>query len=914
MIRSGVRRFFRLALRRDDVIARNVDDEIRTHLVLRAEQLEREGFPLEAAREEAVRRFGPVDAARRGLQARARRRERTLGFREWLEDVRQDVRYALRGLRREPLFTAFVVATLALGIGANAAMFGVADRLLLHGPERIVDAARVMRVYEHGRVPGQGDFTGGVVGYVMYDALAHGAHSFAGVAAYVASPDRHAVLGHGADAMLIQQGEATAGLFPLLGVTPALGRFFTSAEDSTAGAARVAVLGYGLWRRVYGGDRAVLGKTILLGDLPYTIVGVAPDGFTGPQFTRVDVWLPASLHVSMMTDDWTHTWHAQWLHIVARLKPGVTPRQASVDATAAYRHAYTGGDKDDAAADLFVAPLSYSDDGREPTEVSVSRWLVGVAFIVLLIACSNVVNLLLARAVRRRREVAVRLALGAARRRLVQLLLTESMTLALLGGSAGLAVAWGTARLMRSIFLSDVEWTSSPVSGRVLAVSAGLTLIVGIIVGLVPALRSSRADLTASLKSGVREGGPQGTRLRTALTVAQAALSVVLLAGAGLFIRSLSNVRAVDLGIEPSRVVVVSARWPRAFSSGTFNQATLTAQQARTASVYARALDAVRRMPRVERASLSIGLPFESSFSGTIRVSGLDSIPPMSGGYPQLSAVGPDYFQTVGTPLLRGRAFTPTDRAGSEPVTIVSDRMARVLWPGRAAIGQCIFTGPLRDSLTTCMRIVGVVGDVHRSRLKEAPGTHYYIPIGQERGIGGTALVVRPRGNPATVIPDIRRALETLDPTIEYVDAATLQRDVDPQVRPWRLGATVFGLMGTLALLVAAMGLYSVMSYLVAQRAHELGVRIALGAQARDIVALVVRGGAAMAALGVVIGVGLALAAGRFIEPLLFETSPHDVGVLAGVSFTLFVVALLASAVPALRAKATDPMEALRAE
>ena len=340
-------------------------------------------------------------------------------------------------MRREPLFAGFVIATLALGIGANAAMFGIVDRLLLRGPEHITDASRVMRVYLHERAPGQGEFSTPDFGYVMYSALKENAHSFDGVAAYVARPHSQTVLGHGADAEIIQQGQATADLFPMLGVKPALGRFFSADEDRVVGAQRVAVIGYGLWQRVYNGDRNVLGKSILLRDIPYAIIGVAPKGFTGPQLGKVDVWLPMSLHVSMQTTDWSHTWNAQWLGIVTRLKPGVTREQAALDATAAFRHAYTGGDKNDGAADIFVAPLSYNDEGKESTEVTVSRWLVGVAFIVLLIACSNVVNLLLARAVRRKREVAVRLALGAARRRLVQLLLTESLMLAALGGVAG---------------------------------------------------------------------------------------------------------------------------------------------------------------------------------------------------------------------------------------------------------------------------------------------------------------------------------------------------------------------------------------------------------------------------------------------------------------------------------------------
>jgi len=914
VIRPGIRKFFRIALRRGDVILRSVDDEIRAHLDLRAEQLVREGYTPDAARAEAERRFGSVDDARRDLQQHAHHRERTMQFRERMEALGQDVRYAARGLRREPLFAGFVIATLALGIGANAAMFGVADRLLLRGPEHIVASDRVMRVYLQEVVPGEGEFSGNTFGYVMYDVLAHGAHTFDAVAAYVASPHNQTILGHGAGARIIQQGQATASLFPLLGVRPALGRFFTADEDSRLGAQRVAVISYALWQSDFAGSGSVLGKSVLLRDVPYTIVGVAPQGFTGPQLAKVDVWLPASLHVTMSSgrEDWSRTWHAQWMEVVVRLKPGITREQAAVDATAAYRHGYTGGDKVDAGADLFVAPLSYNDDGKESTEVSVSRWLIGVAFVVLLIACSNVVNLLLARAVRRRREVAVRLALGAGRRRLLQLLLTESLMLAALGGAAGLAVAWITAQFMRGVLLSDVEWTSSPVDGRVLAVTAAIALGVGIITGLVPALRASRPDLTASLKSGVREGGVRGARLRAALSVAQAALSIVLLAGAGLFMKSLASLRALDLGMRPASMLVVSPRWP-AIAAG--DSAAQAAERARRERVLVDALARVHALPGIDVASLVVGLPFRSGYQQFLRVPGWDSVPHLpGGGDASISAVTSDYFAAAGTRVLGGRAFTPEDRSGSEPVAIVSDIMARTLWPKGDAIGQCLYTSPARADNPPCARIVGIVADVHRFRLREKPSMHYYVPYGQERGMGGTYIVLRPHGDPSSVIPEVRALVQGMDPTIEFVDASTLQSDIDPEMRPWQLGANVFGMMGMLALLVAAVGLYSVMSYLVAQRTHELGVRIALGASSRNIVAIVLRSSVGMTLIGVAIGLGLSLAAGRFIEPLLYATSPRDAGVFGGVCAAMLAVAVMAAVIPAMRAKRTDPMEALRSE
>ena len=906
MIRPGIRRLFRLALRRADLVTDQVDDEIRLHLALRAEQLERvAGLSPGAARAEAERRFGAIDS----LQQAANRREQTMRVREWVEEFGQDIRYALRGLRREPLVATVVIATLALGIGANAAMFGVVDRLLLRGPAHVVDADRVMRVYSTETTTQFGAYTTSSLGYVSYVNLRDAARSFDGVAAY--SINNESTVGRGDDTQRATTGYATGDLFAVLGVRPEVGRFYTLADDRIKDPEPVAVLGYGLWQRRYGGDRGVIGQSIVAGGVSFAIVGVAPRGFTGPELARVDIWIPMSVHSQHVTDDWPHAWDAQWMQVIARLKPGITREQATADATAAHRRLYNGRDPATATAAISVAPLTFNDSGKESTEVTVARWLVGVSVIVLLIACSNVVNLLLARAVRRRREVAVRLALGAGRGRLVRLLLTESVLLATAGGLAGLAVAYVTGRLVRDVLLPNVEWTSWPVDGRVLALSAIVALATGLIVGLAPALQASRPNLNADLKSGAREGGSHRAQLRGVLTVAQAALSVVLLVGAGLFVRSLSNVRSLDLGIQPDRVVVASVRWPSRENLPT--AAEKDREDARVKAFYRTAATRLGHVAGVESAALSVGLPFRSSFTVRLRVPGRDSVPQLKSGGPFVSAVTSDYFTTVGTRLLRGRAFTDADRAGSEPVAIVSQLMATLVWPGRDAIGECLVIGG--DSTNkTCARIVGVAADAHTFQLRELPSMHYYVPLGQEQEIGGTTILIRPRGDAAAAIAAVRAMTKSLDPSIQYVNAELLQTAIDPQVRPWQLGASVFSLFGVLALVVAAIGLYSVMAYLVAQRTHEIGVRIALGARSGDIMGLVLRNGVGMAAVGVAIGVGLAMLAGRYVETLLFEISPRDPVVIGGVAAALLAVAVLASWLPAVRARGVDPMEALRAE
>ena len=906
----GFRKLFRLEVHRPEVTRSEVDAEIEAHLEQRVEALIRSGLSPEAARAEAERRFGMASGGRDRLQQSAGRRERTARIREWLDALRQDVRYAGRGLRREPLFTGFVVATLALGIGANAAMFGVVDRLLVRGPEHIADPARVMRVLQTVRPAGQDEQTAASFGYISYDLLKHNTRSFAGVAAYSVNPNGM-TYGRGAEAEQLNFGFATSDFFGLLGVQPALGRFYSAEEDRTSGGEHVVVLGWAFWQRVLGADRGVLGRQITLSDESYTIVGVAPRGFTGPGFARVDVWIPFSVRSVRTSSDWTRTWNSQWHRIVVRLKPGVSPADAGSDATAAYRHGYTGSDSAEAHSRLSLAPLSYNNQGRETPEIAISRWLLGVALVVLLIAVSNVVNLLLARAVRRQREVAVRLALGSGRGRLLRLLCTESLLLAGLGALAGLGLALVGGRLIRSLLLPGIEWPDSPVDSRVLLLTTAVALTVGLVVGLVPALRSSRPDLNGALKAGIREGGAQKSRLRAALTVAQAAMSILLLVGAGLFVRSLARVRALDLGLQPDRVLVVTARWP-ATPRGDTTGARL-AREHQTA-LYQEALVAARALPDVEHASLALGLAFQSSFGQFLRVPGWDSIPPLKGGNPHVSAVTSGYFETVGTPVLRGRSFSDADRAGSEPVAMVNETMATTLWPGKDPIGDCLYTGSSLAKATRCFRIVGVVGDSRRFELQEPPGMHYYIPLGQEEGFCCAALLVRPRGAAPASSGTMRALMARLDPGISYISVATLQQSLDPQIRPWKLGASMFTLMGALALVVAALGLYSVMSYLVAQRTHEIGVRIALGARGGSIIRLIVRTSLGLALAGVAIGLVLALWAGRFIQPLLFQTSPRDPVVLGGVAAVLLATALLASVLPAWRARRVNPMEALREE
>jgi predicted permease len=770
-----------------------------------------------------------------------------------------------------------------------------------------------VRVYATTQPPGMREFTTSGFGYVTYDLLRRGSQTLDGVATYAIND---VVLGGGSDARSVKVAYASADLFPLLGVQPARGRFFTAIEDATTGASRVVVLSDGAWKSWLGGAADALGRTLVLGGETFTVVGVAPPGFTGPQFNRVDAWIPGSLFGARITANWTTAWGAQWLQIVGRLKPGVTFEQAGLDATAIHRRGYTGDDVTDRTARFTVASLRANESGAESMDVRILRWLTGVSALVLLIACANIANLLLARGLRRSREVAIRAALGAGRLRLVRLLLLESLLLAAGGAVLGLGVAYQLGSAARSLLFPAVEWTAAPVNVRMLAASMAIAIVTGLLMGIVPALRSTRARLTDALKTGAREGGGRRSALRSGLTVAQAALSVVLLVGAGLFVHSLWKAYTIDFGFDPDRVTVIEITRSNVgqFPEGSARDA----ERARRRMFYADVLERVRHVPGVERASIANGMPFGNRFSLELRASEAPTIPRLPGGGPGLSAVSHGYFETMGTAVMQGRAFTSADGAGTEPVAIVSRLMAETIWPGRDPLNKCLYIGvgtpgppPVPPP---CARVVGVAQNTYRSRLREDPVMHYYIPAGQEVGFGGAVLLVRTSDTSGATMAAVRTLLTDLDSTIRYVRADTIRARIDPQMRPWKLGATVFAVSGLLALVVAAIGMYSVLSYLIAGRRHEIGVRLALGARTSDILRLVFGNSVAMAVAGVVIGEAIAVSLGGFVAPLLFATSPRDPIVFVGVGVVLVTVALLATLGPARLARRVSAMEALRVE
>ena len=449
--------------------------------------------------------------------------------------------------------------------------------------------------------------------------------------------------------------------------------------------------------------------------------------------------------------------------------------------------------------------------------------------------------------------------------------------------------------------------------------SLAIVLVAGLLIGLVPAWRAGRTDAATALKSGDHDGDRSRSALRGVLMLSQSALAMLLLIGAGLFVRSLSRVRSIDLGLQPDRVVALSLRWrPRPEGANQAaadrRRADSTEDRRRTDAVRS-GIARLRALPGVEHVAAAGGMPFGNSVGTSISIPGMDSLPHLKGDifpYPSFNSVSSDYFATLGTRLLQGRVFTDADREGSESVVVVGAAMARALWPAENALNKCIHIG---GPTKPCSRVVGVVQDARRSQIQEGPLMQYYIPLGQGAGARANPdVLVRPRGDPVAAIAALRAAARQIDPAIRYVDATVLQDLVEPQVRTWRVGALMFSVFAGLAVVVAAVGMFGVVAYLVEQRRYEIGVRIALGARASDVVVLMLRGTVAVTAAGAIIGIGVAIAAGRFVAPLLFDTSAHDPATIIGVGALLLGVATVAAGVPALRARQVDPIMALRSD
>ena len=836
----------------------------------------------------------------------------------YLSDARQDLFYAARSLLRQPGFTVFVILTLALGIGANSAIFGLLDRLLLSPPPYIQDADRVVRLMMGESSAGQ-QFTMPTTSYPTFMDLRNNTRSFASLAATVAGS---MVFGRGADATAIEGAKVSGGYFQLLGVRPEAGRFFGEEEDRPPDGLEVAVLSHAFWQRHFAADRAALGREIILDDRPFVVLGIAPPGFTGDGVKPIDVWVPLSAGMRGSPADWRENRAFNVLGLLARLKPGVAETAARQDATAAYRHGRESDLPDEASQGKIgflpliaaVGPDGLTQEGR------IALWLGGVALAVFLIAVGNVTNLLLLRTARRQHEIAVRLALGMSRGRLARLWVTESLLLAFLGGAVGLLMAHWGGNLARLTLLPDMAPSETLLQPRVFLVTAVTAIIAGLFAGLLPAQQAGATSLAQRLGPSSQARSVRRSTLLSALLLLQTGLSAVLLAGAGLFVASLYNVRNQNLGFTTARTLL--AQVPLGPGG--------KLQGASRDAFYRAGLERLKNLPGVEIAIPVNALPFGPHNVPPISVPGLEGAPGKGTQLPFMNAATPDYFRVMGMTVLRGRGITTADDAKSPLVVVVSDTMARTVWPNEDAIGKCIRIGyvegepPSMEASPSlpCREVVGVVNDARRRSIRQEsiPIMQYYVPYDQVPAppfpdvptISG--LLVRTVGDPRAMITAVQQTLQSIGSDAPYVYVHPYQDLIDPQIRPWRLGATLFSLFGSLALVMAAIGLYGVLAYMVAQRRKEIGIKMALGASSGRVVWGVVGEGLAIALLGLGIGGLVILAMGRWFEPLLFDVTPRDPAVLGTVALTLAAASLLASLIPALRATRVDPTLTLRTE
>ena len=799
-----------------------------------------------------------------------------------------DLRYALRALRRTPGFTAVVVLTLALGIGANSVMFSVINAVLLR-PLPYRDPAALVAVYE-------GDARGGAeartpVAAGNYRDWRDQNRVFSGTALYRTRPINFTGAG---EPERIEVAMTTASLFPVLGVAPALGRAFGPEED-VAGGARTAVISHGLWQRRFGGDPAVVGRAITLGGDAYTIGGVMPPAFKFPA-GDVEAWLPVALSDSNWAWRGSHNYE-----VVARLKPGVTLGQAQAEmrAIAARISAEHPNFQRDWTAGAFALSGELARGARPVLLV-----LAGAVGFVLLIACANVANLYLARAAGRSKEIAIRTAIGAGTRHLVRQLLVESLAVAALGGTAGLLLAvWG-ARLVNVVRPAGLPRAEEvAVDGTVLLFTAALSLVTGLLFGLLPALHAARPDLAEVMKQGGKgaSAGPRRARTRAALLVAEVAFSLVLLVGAGLMLKSFARLHGVNpgfttAGLLTARVALPAARYDSVAKKVAFAEALLAR---------------LRALPGVRSAAVVSSVPL----SGQNAQWGywVDGRPaPTLADVPVavVRSATPDYFRTMEIPLRRGRLFD--DRLGGVREAVVNETLAREHFRGEDPVGRRVRAGsPEAEPVT----IVGVVADTRHRTLDEPVPPQLFLANSHGAAVFGSfAVALRVAGEPGALAAALRREVRAIDPDLPVAELLTMDEVIAAGTSRQRLSSGLLAAFAGLALLLAAVGIYGVIAYASAQRAREFGVRIALGAASGDVLRDVLGGAARLAALGVALGLAASLALTRLLQSQLYEVSATDPAVLGAISLLLLAVALAASYLPARRATRVDPMAALRAE
>jgi putative ABC transport system permease protein len=858
-------------------------DEIGFHIDMAAQRNERAGLPPDEARRAAVVSFGGREQWREAARDEVRS--------AYLDELRADIRYALRGFRRAPAFTVAAVATLALSVGATTSIFSVVNAVLLRALP-YPNAERIVAVCEKNVAkPASAVCTSGGVNPANFLAWRDASRSFTEMAAFFER--RVSVSRPGADPISAPARVTSASVFRVLGATPALGRWFTDAEDR-AGGPSVVVVSHALWQQEFGGDPGVIGKHLLVNGTDFTVVGVAAADLE--VFEPVDVWVPLRLGAAQRSA------RGRFLRALALLAPRVPVDVADREMQSIARRRLQEAPEINANWTAFVMPLR--DKLVGDSERALWTLLAAVGFL-LLIACANVANLLVARAADREPEVAVRVSMGASPGRIVRQLLTESLVLSVVAAGLGLLIAVkGTQALVALVpaGLSLQALSHVSVDWRVLTFVTLVAVGTGVLFGSAPAYQSKRANVNETLRKAGRSGAGSlsSARLRNALVVAEMSLALVLLAGAGLMVRSLSALQHVNLGFRPEGVLTAQVSLPRRYQTDTATTQFFQEFESRISG-----LAGVQAVGSISYLPLT-GLRSTNGFN----VEGRPAAAPGAEPVGDIRAVTPRYFTAMGIPIVEGRAVTDADGIGSTPVAVVSQTLARTMWPNESAIGHYLL---YQWEHAERVRIVGVAGDVHHDGPDKQTYMEIYRPLSQ-LSYNAMTLVVRTNGDPASFAAPIRGVLRDVDREVTLATMQPMAALVAQALGTTRLSTALFGLFGVLGLVLAAIGIYGVMSYTVQQRRHEIGVRLALGAPPRTVLAIIVRRGLLLSLTGIGIGTVAALLATRIMQKLLYGVPPNDVGTFAAVTAILAAVGLLAAYLPARRATRVDAVMVLRGE
>ena len=877
--------FWRRWFRRSDW-ERELSEEMRHHFEKQVAANLATGMSPDEARRQASLQFGAVEGVKENC------REQRSGF--WLETLIADARYALRVMRKNPGFAAIAILTLALGIGANTAIFSVVYAVLLK-PLPYPAPNQLVVVFE--AKPQEGvDFTG--VSYMDFEDV----RAQNSVFTELAGNQEHdlTVTGRG-EPFVADTAVVTAGLFDVLQVAPLMGRTFVP-EDGRPGAAPVAIISEKLWRSRFGADPHLVGSSINLDKRSFTVIGIMRAGFHSPILIRnQDIWVPTP--DDPVFGGWMTRRSGHWLSVIGRLKPGVSIAQAQAEMDGISRRLAAEFPKDDAGWSIRVAPLQSTIVGDERPALLL---LLGAVALVLLIACANIANLLLSRATSRAKEMSVRIALGAGRGRIVRQLLTESAALGLLGGVGGTLLAYWGVRVLGSLLPADLaKMQDIRVDGWVLAFALSLSVAASFVFGLAPALFAAGSDVQKTLREGSGRAGAGGSRqsARTILAAAEIALAMVLLVGAGLLVRSFIAITAVSPGFSSQHLVKAEVSLPQ-FEYSTAQQWTAFADDL---------LARIQAEPGMRDSAIGLPLPLVHPFVNLgFEIEGSPAPPSSQARTANYVAASPEYFRVMGIPLLQGREFTREDVASTPRVTIISEAMARMYFPNQNPIGKRLIFGfpPHGDAPR---EIIGVVGNVRDVELRQAPAAMMYVPFAQAP-LWGTVVIVRTNLSVAAVAEAIQRDAHAIDKDLPVTDIGAIPELVDATLAQPRFQTLLLGLFSGLALTLAAVGIYGVISYSVIQRTHEIGIRMSLGAQPSQVLRLVMGQGAKLALAGIAVGIAAALAMTRLMRSLLFEVNPADPLTFFGVALLLGLVALAACWIPARRATRIDPLVALRYE